>query len=90
MPQAADGPGAQSGGSRSGRLTEALRHPVFPAALAVAALLLFCWPFVRVPRLPLADAWAHLGAAWALVIVALWALSRAVPGGDRDEEGPGG
>jgi hypothetical protein len=88
MPQAGDGAGPGPGASRSTRLGSALRQPIFPAALGAAALLLFCWPFVRVPPLPLLQAWAHLGAAWALVIAALWALARAA--GRGDEGGPGG
>jgi hypothetical protein len=87
MPSTTDGPGPVAGSSRAQRLSAALRHPVFPAALGVAALLLVCWPFVRVPRLPLAHAWAHLTVAWALIIAALWALARAAGGGDGEDPG---
>jgi hypothetical protein len=77
---AADGEKPRSGVWRTirSRSLASLRDPAFPAALAIIALLLFSWPFVRVPRLPLAHAWGHLFASWALAIAALFALSRAL------------
>jgi hypothetical protein len=42
--------------------------------LATVALLLFLWPLVTAPRSSLAEAWAHLFGAWAIVIVAIFAL----------------
>jgi hypothetical protein len=65
------------------RAAASLRDPAFPAALACLALLLFCWPFLRVPRLPLAQAWAHLFASWAVAVLALAALARALAGRRR-------
>jgi hypothetical protein len=67
----------------------ATRLGVFAVSLLVTALLLFTWPFVRVPRLHLVPAYLHLVAAWTLVIGALIVLSRAVRRsrtrtGDRD------
>jgi len=53
------------------------RFAALGGPLVLVALLLFCWPFVRVPRLSLAEAWTHLLGAWALVIAALVLLSRA-------------
>lgn len=55
----------------------AARGAVVRVAVAVTALLLFVWPLVRAPRLPLLDAAAHLFAAWALLIVALFAIHRS-------------
>jgi hypothetical protein len=69
------------------RLRRALRGPGFPVALGVGALLVFCWPFVRVPPPPLSHAWIHVFAAWTLAIVALALLARALASpddGDRD------
>ena len=54
----------------------AARAATLRPPLAVAALLLFLWPLVRMPRLPLADAWLHLFGAWALLIVAIFALAK--------------
>ena len=50
---------------------------MFAAGLLVTGLLLFTWPFVRVPRLHLVPAFLHLLAAWALVVAGLAVLSRA-------------
>jgi hypothetical protein len=69
------------------RLARALRGPGFPLALGVGSLLLFCWPFVRVPPPRLVHAWIHVFAAWALAILALALLARALAApddGDRD------
>ena len=41
-------------------------------------LLLFTWPFVRTPHLPLGAAYAHLLGAWVAVILALAAMARAL------------
>lgn len=52
----------------------------------MAALLLFCWPVVALPPLTLAQAWAHLFGAWALVIAALLALARSIGSADELRE----
>ncbi len=72
-------------GSRHARWRHALRQPSFPRALAIGAVLLFCWPFVRVPRLQLAEAWIHLTVSWALVIAGILAHARALV--DAPDEG---
>jgi hypothetical protein len=61
----------------TGRNLGASRRRVFAAGLLVTGLLLFTWPFVRVPRLHLVPAYLHLLAAWVLVVAALALLSRA-------------
>jgi hypothetical protein len=52
-------------------------------------LLLFTWPFVRTPPLPLGHAYAHLLGSWLLVVAALLALARALraPAGRRGRDG---
>jgi hypothetical protein len=84
------GPESDAPSTRSfaARLVRALRDPGFPVALAVGALLLFSWPFVRVPRLDLAQAWVHVFAAWALAIASLAVFARALAG--PDDEGRDG
>jgi hypothetical protein len=64
-----------------------LRHDAFPPSLAVGALLLFCWPIARYPRLPLVEGWLHLLGAWALAIAALALRARALraPPAPREE-----
>ncbi len=65
-------------------------HPVLAAVLGTVALLLFCWPFVRVPRPTLPAAYLHMFGSWAAAIAVLWWISRGFghgPGGrsgDRD------
>jgi hypothetical protein len=68
------------------RARRALRHRLFPLAVAAGALLLFVWPLVRAPPLSLAQAWGHLTATWFLLIVTLVAMGFALDGGARDEE----
>ncbi len=68
----------------------ASRIRVFAAGLLVTGLLLFTWPFVRVPRFHLVPAYLHLLGAWVLVVAGLVVLSRALDpsrtrAGDRDE-----
>jgi hypothetical protein len=53
----------------------------------VAGLLLFTWPFVRVPPLPLAPAFVHLLGAWVLMVLGLAAVSRALRGGGDADDG---
>jgi hypothetical protein len=54
------------------------RRRAFAAWVLVTGLLLFTWPFVRVPRFHVVPAWLHLLGAWALVVAALAALARAL------------
>jgi hypothetical protein len=78
----ADSPAARK---LAGRLARALRGPGFPVALGAGSLLLFCWPFVRVPPPPLSHAWIHIFGAWALAILALALLARALAAPDDGE-----
>jgi hypothetical protein len=64
----------------------ALRHRLFPLAVAAGALLLLVWPLVRTPSLSLGQAWGHLTATWFLLIVTLVAMGQALGGGASDEE----
>jgi len=73
-------------GSRRARWRLALRQPSFPRALAIVAVLLFCWPLVRVPRLGLGEAWVHLTVSWAFVIVAILARARALAEPDEGDD----
>jgi hypothetical protein len=73
-------------------LAGVLRQEAFAAGFLVAGLLLFTWPFVRVPRFGLVPAFLHLTAAWALIVTGLWAMSRALAreeteGRGEDEDG---
>ncbi len=56
----------------------ASRQLVFAVGLFVIGLLLFTWPFVRVPPLHLVPAFLHLLGAWALVLVGLAVMSHAL------------
>jgi hypothetical protein len=47
------------------------------ASIIALGLLLFTWPFVRTPPLPIGQAYAHLLGAWLLVIAALAVMARA-------------
>ncbi len=60
------------------RTRGAPRARAFAAWLLAVGVLTLTWPFVRVPPLHLVHAWMHLLGAWAVVIVALVALSRAL------------
>lgn len=55
-----------------------LRRGAWAASIAVLGLLLFTWPFVRVPPLGIGASYAHLLGAWAAIVVALAFLSRAI------------
>jgi hypothetical protein len=59
-------------------------------AMSVAALgvLLFTWPFVRTPLLAIGPSYAHLLGAWAVIVLALAILSRAI-GRGRPARGDG-
>jgi len=53
-------------------------HQAFAAGLLVIGLLLFSWPFVRSPPLPLVSAFFHLLGSWAFVIAAIFVMVRAL------------
>lgn len=79
-------PEVKDSSPRRGRARRALRHRLFPVAVAGGALLLLCWPFVRAPSLSLGQAWSHLAVTWGLLIATLAALGRVVDGTVGDEE----
>ena len=54
------------------------RQRAWAATIFVAGLLLFVWPFVRTPPLPIGLAYAHLLGAWLLVVIALHAMARSI------------
>jgi hypothetical protein len=62
--------------SRSMRTRRARLTPALALALAVTALLLFAWPLARQPPLHLLPAFLHVLAVWAVIVVALWWVSR--------------
>ncbi len=53
------------------------RHNAMAAVLGILGLLLFCWPWVRVPRLSVSQTYLHLFGAWALLVTAAFWMSRA-------------
>ncbi len=55
-----------------------IRHGAWAAFIAVLGLLLFTWPFVRTPPLGIGASYAHLLGAWAVIVIALGLLSRAI------------
>jgi hypothetical protein len=71
------------------RSRRVLRDPGFPPAVGVGALLLFSWPILRVPPPSLLPACVHLFVAWALVILTLALLARALAPGVDDRERDG-
>ena len=74
------------------RARRVLRHNAFAAVLGLLALLLFCWPWVRVPRLSVSQAYLHLFGVWAVLVAVIFWMSRAlvptepeeVPRGNED------
>ncbi len=62
-------------------------HPILAGALGVVVLLLFCWPFVQVPRPTLPAAFVHVFVSWAAAIGLLWWISR---GSGRGPDAGGG
>ena len=60
------------------------------ASLIALGLLLFTWPFVRTPPLPIGQAYAHLLGAWLLVIAALGVMARSLRRPPRGRGGRGG
>jgi hypothetical protein len=59
------------------------RRGAWAISIAVLGVLLFTWPFVRTPLLAIGPSYAHLLGAWAVIVLALAALSRALGGGRR-------
>ena len=73
---------------RGGSPSAPSRQRAFASALLVVGLLLFTWPFVRVPPLHVVPAFLHLLGAWAIVVAGLALLARAVgPERGRDRHG---
>jgi pilus assembly protein TadC len=75
---------------RCGRFERALRQPAFLFLLAGTALVLFSLPIVKVPRPGLAAAYWFLVGAWAVLILALFVVSRFQDGPEaerRDDDG---
>lgn len=75
--------------SDAGRRTRLWPHPTLASLLAVALLLLFCWPFVEVPRPSLPAAFLHVFVCWTAAIGLLWWISRGYgrgPGADRGDD----
>lgn len=64
--------------TRPGRPSATSRQRAFAGTLLIAGLLVFTWPFVRVPPLHVVPAFLHLLVAWALLVAGLAVLSRAV------------
>lgn len=66
------------------RIRRVLRQRAFAAWFLVVGVLVFAWPFVRVPRFHLVPAFVHLVVAWALVLIGLAAMSRALRRAERE------
>lgn len=78
-------------GRRDGAPPSRLRAAA--VTLTVAGALVLTWPLVRSPRLGVVEAFLHVLAAWAALILALGLLSRALAertGGDDRGGGRGG
>lgn len=73
------------GGAGAGRQPPRLGSDAVLAGALAAALLLFCWPFLTVPRPSMAEAYRHVLASWAATVVLLWWSSR--PGRERRARG---
>jgi hypothetical protein len=65
------------------------RRAAWAWSLVALGLLLITWPFLRTPLLGIGPSYGHVLGAWALIVVALALLSRAI-GRDRGERGDGG
>jgi hypothetical protein len=55
-----------------------LRRGAWATSIVVVGLLLFTWPFLRVPLLGIGRSYAHLIGSWAVVVAALALLARAL------------
>jgi uncharacterized membrane protein HdeD (DUF308 family) len=67
-------------GQRDDERSTARWEPQRAWAVSILAvgLLLFTWPFVRTPALPIGPSYLHLLGAWLIVIGALAAMARAL------------
>jgi hypothetical protein len=72
----ADG-GSGPGAGIARRARRVLADDVFAAAVALLALLLLCWPFVRTPPLDDASALGFVFAVWGAFIAVLFLAMRA-------------
>jgi hypothetical protein len=64
------------------------RRGAWATSIIVVGLLLFTWPFVRTPPLGIGSSYAHLLGSWAVIVLGLALLARALgrrnrPRGDR-------
>jgi hypothetical protein len=71
-------------GPRAGRLDV---ERAWAASILVLGVLLFTWPFLRTPLLDIGRTYAHLLVGWALIVAALFAMSRALRPRDRERGG---
>jgi hypothetical protein len=64
-------------GYRDSRVARMMRQPAFPVALAALAIFLLGWPVLR--PTPLSPTFAHtfVFVVWAVVILALFLMSRS-------------
>jgi hypothetical protein len=69
---------------RHGHSAAGLSGRAWGIALVVTGLLLFCWPFVRTPRLGLLGSYLHLLGAWAAIIAGIAVTARALGRGEPD------
>jgi hypothetical protein len=74
-------------GEDAPRAERRLRLGAWAAWIAGLGLALFLWPFLRTPLLGIGASYAHLLGAWAIVIVALALLSRAIGREVRGRDG---
>jgi peptidoglycan/LPS O-acetylase OafA/YrhL len=79
-------------GERQPERSTARWEPQRAWAVSILAfgLLLFIWPFVRTPALPIGSSYLHLLGAWFFVIGALVAMARALPDRPRGRGGRDG
>jgi hypothetical protein len=64
-----------------------VRRRAWAGSIVVLGLLLFTWPFLRTPPLGIGPSYAHLLGAWAIVVLALGLLARALGRGARRRGG---
>jgi membrane associated rhomboid family serine protease len=62
-----------------------LRYNAFSALSGLLALLLFCWPWVRVPRLSVSQAYLHFFGVWAILVIVMFFMSRALAAPEPEE-----
>jgi hypothetical protein len=73
------------------RARRVLRYNAFAALLGLVALLFFCWPWVRVPRLSVSQAYLHFFGTWGILVIVMFWMSRALvpPEPEEDPRGKG-